>query len=80
MAAGEWDFIKSKSDQAALVTTVAAQVKTFEPGTTVLPGFNAIAVNGHTPGHMSYEIVSGKDRLLDIGDVRAQFDPLTRQT
>jgi glyoxylase-like metal-dependent hydrolase (beta-lactamase superfamily II) len=55
-------------------------VKTFEPGTTVLPGFNAIAVNGHTPGHMSYEIVSGKDRLLDIGDVRAQFDPLTRQT
>jgi len=43
-------------------------VATFEPGAEVVPGITAIAIDGHTPGHVGYEIVSGHDRLLDIGD------------
>jgi glyoxylase-like metal-dependent hydrolase (beta-lactamase superfamily II) len=32
------------------------------------PGITAVAIKGHTPGHVGYEITSGHDRLLDIGD------------
>ena len=30
-------------------------------------------VNGHTPGHSAYEIASGADRLLYIGDSAHHF-------
>ena len=32
------------------------------------PSIKAVALAGHTPGHSGYEIVSGGDRLLYIGD------------
>src|SRR6185369_5237311 len=34
----------------------------------VLPGITPIALYGHTPGHVGYEIVSRGARLEDIGD------------
>jgi glyoxylase-like metal-dependent hydrolase (beta-lactamase superfamily II) len=34
----------------------------------VLTGVTPIALTGHTPGHVGYLIVSGKERLVDIGD------------
>ena len=68
MAAAEWTFLQGNADAAKLVAAITPQVATFTPGTTVVPGITAIAVTGHTPGHMSYELVSGKARLLDIGD------------
>jgi glyoxylase-like metal-dependent hydrolase (beta-lactamase superfamily II) len=33
------------------------------------PGVTSVALNGHTPGHVGYEITSGKQSLLDIGDM-----------
>jgi glyoxylase-like metal-dependent hydrolase (beta-lactamase superfamily II) len=33
------------------------------------PGIKAINTNGHTPGHTSYEIVSGNSKLIVTGDV-----------
>ena len=68
MSSAEWVFMQSQSDLAPLVKMITAQVQTFEPGTVVVPGITAVAIKGHTPGHMGYEIVSGDDRLLDIGD------------
>jgi glyoxylase-like metal-dependent hydrolase (beta-lactamase superfamily II) len=68
MSSAEWAFMQSQSDLAALVKTISAQVKTFEPGATVAPGITAVAIKGHTPGHVGYEIVDGGERLLDIGD------------
>jgi glyoxylase-like metal-dependent hydrolase (beta-lactamase superfamily II) len=68
MAAAEWTFMQSRNDVADIVKAVTAHVKTFEPGAVVVPGITAVSIAGHTPGHMGYEIVSGKDRLLDIGD------------
>jgi glyoxylase-like metal-dependent hydrolase (beta-lactamase superfamily II) len=68
MSNAEWVFMQSQGDLAPLVKTISAQVQTFEPGTLVAPGITAVAIKGHTPGHMGYEIVSGDDRLLDIGD------------
>ena len=68
MAAKEWDWFKTQGD-AALIKTITPQVHTFEPGARIAPGIRSIALDGHTPGHVGYEITSGRDRLLDIGDL-----------
>jgi len=67
MASKEWAYLQS-GDNKALVAAIAPQVKTFEPGEAILPGITPIAIEGHTPGHVGYEIVSRGHHLLDIGD------------
>lgn len=44
------------------------QVTLFDAGEEVLPGIAAIASYGHTPGHMSFEVRSGSEAALVIGD------------
>jgi len=68
MSAAEWTFLKGQTDSAAVVKVIAPHVKAFAPGAEVAPGITSVAIPGHTPGHVGYEIVSGKARLLDIGD------------
>jgi glyoxylase-like metal-dependent hydrolase (beta-lactamase superfamily II) len=68
MSAAEWTFMQEKVP-AEVVKAIAPQVKTFTPGATVVPGVTAVALDGHTPGHVGYELVSGKARLFDIGDL-----------
>ncbi len=68
MSAKEWAYLQSQAGAKALVDAIAPQVQTFTPGRPILPGVTPIAIDGHTPGHVGYEIVSGEDRLLDIGD------------
>ena len=68
MSVKEWAFLQSQAGAKALVAAISAQVETFEPGAVVAPGITSVAVDGHTPGHMAYEIASGDARLLDIGD------------
>lgn len=68
MSKAEWVFMQSQNDIAPLVKAISAQVQTFEPGTLVVPGITAVAIKGHTPGHVGYEVVDGADRILDIGD------------
>jgi len=67
----EWDYMKAgaaQAGEAALLTAVTPRVRPFEPGAQVTPSIRAVALDGHTPGHTGYEIVSGTDRLLYIGD------------
>jgi glyoxylase-like metal-dependent hydrolase (beta-lactamase superfamily II) len=61
--------MKSQAASADLVKSIDGHVQTFAPGTPIAPGVTAVALQGHTPGHMGYEIVSGTHRLLDIGDM-----------
>jgi glyoxylase-like metal-dependent hydrolase (beta-lactamase superfamily II) len=68
MAGAEWDWLKSQGP-ANLVAAITAHVTTFAPGATVVPGIRSRALEGHTPGHVAYEISSGEARLLDIGDL-----------
>ena len=63
----DWEYLQQQSPDLAKV--IAAQVKTFEPGATLAPGVKAVPLPGHTPGHTGYLVVSGKSRLLDIGDL-----------
>lgn len=67
-AAAEWRALGEQPEAAAIVRAIAAQVKTFAPGRPVLPGITPLAIPGHTPGHVGYEIASRGERLLDIGD------------
>ncbi len=43
-------------------------VELFDGGQEILPGIAAISTPGHTPGHMSFEVRSGSDAALVIGD------------
>lgn len=67
MSAKEWRYLQAQD--GATARRLAPQVKTFEPGKEVLPGITPIALPGHTPGHVGYEIASRGRKLLDIGDM-----------
>jgi glyoxylase-like metal-dependent hydrolase (beta-lactamase superfamily II) len=69
MAAPEWAWMKDQKGNADLVKAIESHVQTFTPGQAIAPGVTPVALDGHTPGHVGYEIVSGKQRLLDIGDM-----------
>ncbi len=69
MSSKEWAFMQRENDVRAEVSILKAQVKTFETGKPVLPGITPVALPGHTPGHVGYEIVSQGYKLIDIGDM-----------
>ncbi|WP_149195189.1 MBL fold metallo-hydrolase [Luteimonas suaedae] len=69
VAAPKWESLQADGASADLVSAAAPKVVAFEPGAVILPGLvTAVAVDGHTPGHSAYEIASGDERLLYIGD------------
>ena len=68
MATAEWVYMKSQPNVATLVAAINPKVATFAPGSVVIPGIRSVDIPGHTPGHVGYEITSGNQRLLDIGD------------
>ena len=68
LSTAEWQSLRGQPKSAALVSAITPQVKTFTPGQPVLPGITPVAIHGHTPGHVGYEIISRGQRLLDIGD------------
>ena len=69
MSAVEWAWMQANSKASSLVAAITPQVRTFEPETMVAPGVTAVSLPGHTPGHVGYEIVSGSQRLFDMGDL-----------
>lgn len=68
MSEAEWADFRPKAERADEVRTITPKVQTFAPGAVVAPGITAVNLPGHTPGHTGYEIVSGADRLLYMGD------------
>lgn len=47
---------------------IADQMAFFEDGEEILPGIAARATPGHTPGHMSFELRSGSEAAMVVGD------------
>lgn len=69
MSAPEWAFARAGAEEAgALLAAISPKVEPFAPGAQVTPSIKAVPLAGHTSGHSGYEIVSGDDRLLYIGD------------
>ncbi|MEX0447020.1 MBL fold metallo-hydrolase [Xenorhabdus sp. SGI246] len=56
--------------QEAVAPYIAAKaLHTFKSGKEVISGIKAISTFGHTPGHTSYLIHSGKSHMLILGDI-----------
>ncbi len=68
MSEAEWASVQGYAPAKDMVKAITPKVQTFVPGAVAAPGITSVAINGHTPGHVGYEIVSGSDRLLYIGD------------
>lgn len=75
MSAPEWAAIQAEADAdaKALVAAIAPKVVAFEPGSEVVPGVRSVDTRGHTPGHSSYEIGDGADKLFYLGDLAHHF-------
>jgi glyoxylase-like metal-dependent hydrolase (beta-lactamase superfamily II) len=43
-------------------------VTLFDDGEEILPGISAVSTPGHTPGHMAFEVRSGNESALIVGD------------
>lgn len=68
MASAAWAWMKQQAPHA-MITTVTPRIQTFDPGARIAPGILSVSLPGHTPGHVGYEIASGRARLMDMGDV-----------
>lgn len=76
----EWKFFSGmKAEQAknmggvenfdALMAAMKPKVDAFTSGAELVPGVvKAVEIKGHTPGHSGYQVTSGNDSLLYIGD------------
>lgn len=53
---------------ARRLSEIADQITRFKDGEEILPGIAARATFGHTPGHMSFEVRSGSEAAMIIGD------------
>ncbi|HET9473715.1 MAG TPA: MBL fold metallo-hydrolase, partial [Steroidobacteraceae bacterium] len=69
MSKPEWTHLKGQEKLAALVAAITPKVDAFEPGAELVPGVvKAVEIKGHTPGHSGYDITSGADSILFVGD------------
>lgn len=73
LSAPEWTSLQAEAkadpDGPALIAAITSKVVAFEPGAQILPEVKAVATPGHTPGHSSYEIGAGADKLFYLGDL-----------
>jgi glyoxylase-like metal-dependent hydrolase (beta-lactamase superfamily II) len=44
-------------------------IRQFDSEGEVLPGVRAVSTPGHTPGHTSYQVSTGGQQLMVLGDV-----------
>ncbi len=52
----------------ALAERIDERALLLDGDTEIEPGIHAIAAPGHRPSHVAYELTSGEDRLLHVGD------------
>ncbi|MGN2642272.1 MBL fold metallo-hydrolase [Nocardia takedensis] len=52
-----------------ILDTIAERVQGVHDGESIFPGVRALALPGHTTGHIGYELRSGGQRMLVFGDV-----------
>jgi glyoxylase-like metal-dependent hydrolase (beta-lactamase superfamily II) len=55
------------------VVPLAGKARFIKGGDAVVSGIEAVSSHGHTPGHTSYHLESGGERLLILGDVSNHY-------
>jgi glyoxylase-like metal-dependent hydrolase (beta-lactamase superfamily II) len=69
MSANEWASMKGQKPMEAMVALITPKVVEFQPGAEIIPGVvKAMDIQGHTPGHSAYMIMSEATSLVYIGD------------
>ncbi len=68
MSAAEWAFARKNTQLTDVIKVIDGHVETFKPGAKVVSQITSVGLKGHTPGHVGYQIVSGNEKLFDIGD------------
>ena len=69
------DNTKNESSRKVLEAYRTSKLRVFQPSgidekpTVLLPGIEAVAAYGHTPGHTMYMVVSGNEKFLLWGDI-----------
>lgn len=61
-------FFKMSRDAAAPYLA-AGKWKSFDSDRELIPGISSVDTHGHTPGHASYLLQSGDQRLMILGDL-----------
>jgi glyoxylase-like metal-dependent hydrolase (beta-lactamase superfamily II) len=74
MSKPEWEFMQNvmpgmDPGTKAIVPVITSKVVAFDPGTDVVADVKAVTTTGHTPGHTSYEVGTGSDKIFYLGDV-----------
>jgi glyoxylase-like metal-dependent hydrolase (beta-lactamase superfamily II) len=70
----EWDHLAGQEKMGAMVAAMKPKVSAFVPGAQLIPGVvKAVEIKGHTPGHSGYQITSGADSLLYVGDAMHHY-------
>jgi len=73
--AAEYKFWTAPTTTAGAAKRIQAvfpgwkNIRQFEGDSEVVPGVRAVNTNGHTAGHTSYQIGSGNQQLIVLGDV-----------
>src|SRR5262249_54358647 len=79
LSKAEWKFLQEVKQDIAnqmglekrdgVVAAMNPKVEAFAPGAELVKGVvKAVNIKGHTPGHSGYEITSGAEKLLYVGD------------
>lgn len=69
MARATSESMKANFERARRIFGILGNsVKQFQPNAEVAPGVTALATHGHTPGHTSFVVASGTDKVLIQGD------------
>ena len=71
----EWAYWAGRSAQGlpgapspAQLRILGSRLRFVSDGETIFPGLDALATFGHTPGHLSFGVSSGRARALLLGD------------
>jgi glyoxylase-like metal-dependent hydrolase (beta-lactamase superfamily II) len=71
----EWDYWNNgpeagtpRAPSPTELATIGSRLKLISGAETILPGITAMPTYGHTPGHISFVLSSGKDRAVVLGD------------
>jgi glyoxylase-like metal-dependent hydrolase (beta-lactamase superfamily II) len=61
--------VTAKNSARQIEAAYGNDLKTFEYGADITPEIKALSAVGHTPGHTIFEISSGKEKILVVGDI-----------
>ncbi len=53
---------------ARLLKSIEGKITIFKSDEEILPGINARATHGHTPGHTSFQVKAGNEQVMVVGD------------